>query len=392
MLRLGLIGFGQQGKLYASILTGTSLPGMPPLPRAEDCVLTAVSARNEAMREQIEALPGVRYYKDWQELIHSDVCDAVVITVPHFAHHEVAIAALEAGKHVLCEKPMTIRADDAQAILQTQEKYPDRKIAMMLNQRANPLLQKVKEIIASGELGAMRNSCYISSNWWRPDSYYESSPWRGTWGGEGGGIMVNQACHPLDIWIWLCGMPKSLYASCKEGAHRKIDVENDVMVIAQYPNGSHGTFVTCSHDLIGTDRLEISFEKGRILLEGNRKATIYRYTQSENSFGERYDFRTFYGVMARTPEAIFGQEELSVQSAFCEDYVRIFRNFAGYVFRDEAPIAPAEAGLMQVQLANAIQLSGWTGQEVPVPCNSVCYNDYLDKKIREGNAENSENI
>ena len=165
MVRFGIIGFGQQGKLYASILTGTPLPGMPPIPQPKDCVLTAISARNEAAKAQIEALPVVRYFQDWHELVASDTCDAIVITVPHFAHHEIAIAALESGKHVLCEKPMTIRASDAQAILNAQREHPACKLAMMLNLRANPLLQQVKAIIDSGELGAMRNSNYITNNW-----------------------------------------------------------------------------------------------------------------------------------------------------------------------------------------------------------------------------------
>ena len=386
MVRIGLIGFGQQGKLYSAILTGMALPGMPAIPKPDDCVLTAVSARNKACREQIEAM-GVRYFQNWQDLVASDVCDAVVITVPHFAHHEIAIGALNAGKHVLCEKPMTIRASDAQAILDAQQANPGTKLAMMLNQRANSLLQKVKGIIDSGELGTIRSSNYITNHWWRPDSYYASNSWRGTWAGEGGGILVNQACHPLDLWIWLCGMPQTVYARCLEGAYRNITVENDVTVLAQYENGSQGVFTTCSHDLLGTDRLEISFEKGKIILEENRKATILRYTQPEGSFGNTYDFRTFYGVLMQNPQAIYTREELTAETAFCGDYVQMFRNFAGYILRDEEPIAPAQAGLMQVQLANAIQLSGWTRQEVTLPCCCEDYNCLLARKIQEETAQ-----
>lgn len=380
MVRFGIIGFGQQGKLYASILSGTALPGMPSIAKPAECVLTAVSARNEACKEQITAM-GACYFQDWRDLIHSDVCDAVVITVPHFAHHEIAIAALESGKHVLCEKPMTVRAEDALAIRQAQQAHPESKLAMMLNQRGNSLLQKIKAIIDSGELGPMRNSNYITTNWWRPDSYYESNPWRGTWGGEGGGILVNQACHPLDLWIWLCGMPQSVYARCAEGAHRAIDVENDVMVLARYADGRQGVFTTCSHDLMGTDRLEISFEQGKILLEGNRKATVYRYTNRENDFGQMYDFRTFYGVLAQNPDTVYQKEELFSQNGFCDDYVAMFRNFAGFVLRDESPIAPLEAGQLQVELANAIQLSGWTNQEITLPCSGADYNKHLAAKI-----------
>ena len=382
MVRFGIIGFGQQGKLYASILTGKALPGMPAIPKPEDCVLTAVSARKESAREEIQGLPGVRYFQDWQDLIASDVCDAVVITVPHFAHHQIAIAALKAGKHVLCEKPMTIRASDAEAILHAQQKHPESKLAMMLNQRANPLLQHIKCIIDSGELGTMRNSYYITNNWWRPDSYYESNAWRGTWNGEGGGILVNQACHPLDLWIWLCGMPQAVYARCREGAHRNITVENDVTVSARYPGGGQGVFITCSHDLLGTDRLEILFDKGKILMEGNRKATILRYTQPENTYGETYDFRTLQGMLMRSPDSFYQKEALTAQNAFCLDYVQMLENFAGYVLRDEKPFVPATDGLMQVQLANAIQLSGWTGKEVTLPCSSALYNHYLHEKMQ----------
>ena len=348
-------------------------------------MLTAISARNESFKEQIEAM-GVRYFQNWQDLVASDACDAVVITVPHFGHHEIAIGALNAGKHVLCEKPMTVRASDAEAILAAQQANPGTKLAMMLNQRANSLLQKVKGIIDSGELGPMRSSYYISNHWWRPDTYYASNSWRGTWGGEGGGILVNQACHPLDLWIWLCGMPQAVFARCREGAFRDITVENDVTVLARYSDGGQGVFITCSHDLLGTDRLEINFEKGKILLEDNRKATILRYTQPEGSFGEDYDFRTFYGILMQNPSSIYTTEELTAESAFCGDYVQMFRNFAGYILRDEAPIAPAQAGLQQVQLANAIQLSGWIGQEVTLPGDDEHYNRLLAQKIQEEHA------
>ena len=382
MLRFGIIGYGKQGQLYAGILSGTPHWGGFTAPMPEGCVLTAVSSGNEANRAQIEALPNVRYFKDWRELLASDACDAVVITVPHFAHHEIAIAALEAGKHVLCEKPMTIRASDGEAMLAAAQAHPECTLAMMLNQRSNPLLRRIKSIIHGGELGALRNSYYMTNNWWRPDNYYGDG-WRGTWQGEGGGILVNQAPHPLDLWIWLCGMPQSVYALCREGAYRSIGVENDVMAIAKYPNGTQGIFTACSHDLMGTDRFELAFDKGKIVLEGNRKATILRYAKTEEEFGEMYDFRTFGGVLARTPEEIYTKEELTDSSVFCDDYVEMFRNFAAHILHGEPLIASGQDGLNQVRLANAIRLSGWTGREVPLPCDAEEYNAWLERKIQE---------
>ena len=383
MLRIGVIGYGAQGKLYTGILSGTAHGGWPAFSQPNGCVLTAVSARNEEARATVEALPNVRYFKDWREMVASDACDAVVITVPHFVHHEIAVAALEAGKHVLCEQPMTIRASDGELIAEAAARNPHAKLAMMFNQRSNPLLGKLKEIIDSGELGELRNSYYMTNNWWRPDNYYAGNAWRGTWTGEGGGILVNQACHPLDLWIWLCGMPEAVFATCLEGAHRSITVENDVMALARYASGGRGIFTACAHDLLGTDRLEMAFDKGKIVLEGKSKATILRYTHTEQGFGELYDFRTFSGVLAKSPDAVYSQELLTDDSAFGDDYIRMFENFADYVAGDAAAIATLEDGLRQVQLANAIQLSGWTGREVTLPCTAEKYDRHLQRKIDE---------
>lgn len=382
MLRIGVIGFGVQGKLYSGILSGTAQGKWPVLPNPAHCVLTAVSSGNAENRAAIEAIPNVQYFKDWRELLASDSCDAVVITVPHFAHHEIAVAALEAGKHVLCEKPMTIRASDAETIMAAAERHPESKLAVMFNQRSNPLLRRLKALIDSGELGELRNSYYMTNNWWRPDNYYGDG-WRGTWKGEGGGILVNQAPHPQDLWIWLCGMPQSVYAACREGAYRNIGVENDVMVIAKYPNGCQGIFTACSHDLMGTDRMELAFDKGKIILEGNRKATVLRYAKTEQGFGEVYDFRTFGGVLAHSPEEIYTKEELTDDSVFADDYVRMFENFAAHILHGEPLIASGQAGLHQVRLSNAIRLSGWTGREVQLPCDTTEYNCWLDRKIEQ---------
>ena len=383
MLRIGVIGYGVQGKLYTGILSGTAHGNWPVLPQPAGCVLTAVSARDASVRELVEAVPNVRYFQDWRTLIASDACDAVVITVPHFAHHEIAVAALEAGKHVLCEKPMTVRASDGEAILEAARKHPHSKLLMMFNQRTKPVYRKIKDMIEAGELGKLRNSYYMTNNWWRPDNYYAGNGWRGTWSGEGGGILVNQACHSLDLWIWLCGMPEAVFASCGEGMHRNISVENDVMVMARYADGSRGIFTTCSHDLMGTDRLELAFDKGKVIVEGGRKATVLRYKKTEEEFGELYDFRTFGGVLSRTPYEIYTQEELTDSSVFADDYVSMFENFARYVAGEEAPVATLEDGLAQVRLANAVQLSGWTGAEVRLPCDTREYDAYLERKMRE---------
>jgi len=148
--------------------------------------------------------------------------------------------------------------------------HPEVSFGIMFNQRTNKLYQKIKEIVASGELGEIRRSQWMINSWWRPDSYYQQSAWRATWGGEGGGVLVNQAPHQLDLWQWICGIPVKVFSKNINGCHRNIGVENDVTMLVEFANGATGTFTTCTHDAIGTDRLEIDLDGGRSLLRTAR--------------------------------------------------------------------------------------------------------------------------
>lgn len=198
-VRLGIVGMGVQGSLYANILTGTPIPYMPPIKKPKGCILTAVSSRSEKAKEFTSHLPNVAFFSDWKTMIDSNICDAIIITVPHFIHHEVAIYALRAGKHVLCEKPMDIRASDVYEVARVKNEADKLAFGIIFNQRTNAVFRRLKEIISSGDLGEMRRINWICNNWWRPDSYYASTAWRGTWNGEGGGITVNQVPHQLDL-------------------------------------------------------------------------------------------------------------------------------------------------------------------------------------------------
>lgn len=375
-LRFGIVGMGVQGSLYAAILTGAPLPQLGVLPKPGNCVLTAVSSRSPETAEKAAAL-GVKWFADWREMVNSDVCDAVIITVPHYLHHEVAIFAMEHGKHVLCEKPAGVRASDVRKMLDARG---DRALGMILNQRTNPLFRKLNAIVASGEMGQLRRSNWICNAWWRPDSYYASNAWRGTWAGEGGGVVVNQLPHQLDLWLCLTGMPTQLYCLAKEGAWRDIGVENDVTVTTQYPGGATGVLVSCTHDPLGTDRLELDFDQGKILVEGSKKATIYRFRQPEQVWNQTVDHMQM-AYLAATPEKLYTVEELTAQQGFGTAYTEIFENYAEHIIGGVPLIANGEDGLRQVQLANAIQLSGWKNAPVAVPCDENEYDAWLQKRI-----------
>ena len=377
-VRFGIIGMGVQGSLYASILSGRQHPGRGPLPRPEGCVLTAVSSRRDKSGEAAEL--GVRYFADWRGLIDSGECDAVILTVPHFRHHEIAVYAMEKGVHVLCEKPAGVRASDVEKMLAARERTGT-KLGMFLQQRTIPLFRQLKAIIDSGELGRIRRSNWIVNTYWRPDSYYASAAWRGTWKGEGGGILVNQLPHYLDLWQYLCGVPEKIYAVNRHGAFRNITVENDVTVLAEYPGGATGVFVACTHDPMGTDRLEIDLDGGKIVVENSSRAQVHRFRETEAAWNESLTADEMERFVRA--EGHHDTKILDEGLAYGVSHSRILENFARHVRLGEPLYADGPDGLRQVELANAIALSGWLGAPVSVPCDSGRYDEELQKRMDE---------
>ena len=387
-VRVGIVGMGVQGSLYANILTGTSIPYLPPIRKPDRLLLTAVSSRSEKAKEFASHLEDVTYFSDWKAMIDSDLCDAIIITVPHNLHHEVAIYALEAGKHVLCEKPADVRASDVEKMIAARDASKEHglngglALATLFNQRTNPLFRRLKKLIWTGELGEMRRVNWICNNWWRPDSYYKSNSWRATWSGEGGGITVNQIPHQLDLLNMLCGIPSRVYSINRYGAHRDIHVENDVTISLEYPNGATGVFIACTHDPLGTDRLELDFSKGKIVVENSTQAIIYRFHQSEEEWNESLSMQDLM-MMRQNPDNLYQTEEIKVSSTYGTEYVDIFENFANHILTGEPLFATMEDGLREVQLANSIQLSGWSGMPIDHPSNTGAYDAWLESKIKE---------
>ena len=384
-IRFGLIGIGAQGGAYAGFLTGTGgMPGMPAAPCPPHCALGAlcdIDPEKEKMCK--EKYPEFPFFKDWKEMVDSGKVDAVVTTVPHYLHHEIAIYCLEHGMNVLVEKPAGVRAKDVMAMNKCAAEHPDVAFGIMFNQRTNKLYQKIKEIVASGELGEIRRSNWIINTWWRPDSYYRQSDWRATWGGEGGGVLVNQAPHQLDLWQWICGIPNKVYAKCLYGCHRDIVVENDVTVVTQYPNGATGSFITCTHDAIGTDRLEIDLDKGKIVVEDSKKATIYRMKKSE---AEMNDTMSMMEVAMLTMGnsaggGLYDIEEFENTDGWGVQHVTVMENFAQHILTGSPLLAPGSDGINGVNLANATQLSSWLGKEVDNPVDPELYAAELNKRI-----------
>ena len=388
-IRYGIIGFGAQGASYVNILTGTpAFPGFPAAAIPPHCELGAICDNDPAKREAAAAkFPNIPIYADYKEMIASGNVDAVITTVPHYLHHEMAIYAMEHGMHVIGEKPAGVRASDVQKMLDCAEAHPEVKLGIMFNQRTNKLYQKIRQIVASGELGEIRRSNWIINTWWRPDSYYRQSDWRATWGGEGGGVLVNQAPHQLDLWQWICGTPVEVTSVNINGAHRDIGVENDVTIVTKYANGATGSFITCTHDAIGTDRLEIDFDAGKIVVENSLKATVYRMTKDGQRVTEKYmnDNISMMELMMLTRSngggGLYEIEEFENNDAWGVQHGTVMANFASHVLFGTELLAPGADGIMGVRLANASQLSAWTGKTVSYPCDEAEYNAELNKLI-----------
>ncbi len=379
-IRYGIIGIGNQGTTYCRHLLGIS--GAQPMPHSALGAVCDIDPAREAFCR--ETFPDVPFYRDWKEMVCSGSVDAVITTVPHYLHPEIAIYCMEHGMNVLVEKPAGVYAKAVREMNECAAAHPEVTFGIMFNQRTNSLYQKLRGIVASGELGQMRRTNWIINSWWRPDSYYRQSAWRATWGGEGGGVLVNQAPHQLDLWQWICGVPSRVYAKCLYGCHRDIVVENDVTVVTEYPNGATGSFIACTHDPLGTDRLEIDLDKGKIVVEGSSKATVYRLNKTEDELNATVTMMQMSKLMAGNSAGagdMYTTETIESGEGWGQQHIIVMENFAKHILEGEPLLAPGSDGINGVNLANAILLSSWLGREVDNPVDEELYLEELNKRI-----------
>ena len=376
-VRLGIIGLGQQGGMYASLINDGRVPHL---------TIGAICDIDPAKRELARTTyPGVPVYDDLDALLVSGDVDAVVTTTPHYLHPEMGIAALKAGLHVLVDKPAGVYTKQAQELVDFAATRPELTFAIMFNQRMNPLYRALKEIVDGGEIGSIRRSTWTITTWWRPQGYYDSSAWRATWGGEGGGVLVNQAPHQLDLWQWICGVPKTVFSKLGYGVNRDIAVENEVNAMVDYGDGVTGSFVTCTYDIAGTDRLEILGDAGKIVVEDSKRAIITRLRKPEQELSAGMDMndvmRLFTGKVDLN--TLYTQETLEFESAFGSQHADVLENFALNIVDGTPLVAPGADGMHGVRLANAIHLSSWKGEEVPLAFDADEYLTLLNDRIRE---------
>ena len=361
-VRIGIVGFGNMGSAHAACIHSGKIQN---LQLAAVCDISDVRA--QLCRELYPEIP---VFADYNEMFASGLLDAVIVAVPHRLHSLIGIAALQAGLHLLSEKPLDARLSQAQKLVEAAQQS-GRVFAIMFNQRTNPLFRRAREIVQSGELGALKRSVWIITNWYRTQHYYDSGVWRATWAGEGGGVLLNQAPHNLDLWQWICGMPKSIVAFCDIAKYHDIEVEDDATIYARYANGAVGTFITTTGEYPGTNRLEIAGECGKIVLEDG---VLKWWRLSENEKNVRLDSSSESSSVPFTYSEYRPTEPETAHAG-------ILQNFTNAILFNEPLIAPGADGLNQLSLTNAAYLSEWTGNsEVVLPLDADRFDCELDAR------------
>ena len=248
-VRLGLIGYGKMGAVHAGLILAGKVPELE---------LTAVA---ESAPGRLDALAGPSKFSEPAELLASGLVDAVLIATPHPTHVPLGLAALRAGLHVLVEKPLAVHKADAQRLVAAGRRRPRQVFGEVFNQRTDPFFRKIRELVRGGEMGTVRRINWTITNWFRPEAYYRSSGWRATWAGEGGGVLLNQSVHNLDLFQWIFGWPRRVRAHCQFGRYHDIEVEDDVTAHLAYPDGLRAAFITSTGEAPGTNRLEVAADE-----------------------------------------------------------------------------------------------------------------------------------
>ena len=382
MLRMGIIGIGNMGKGHAKNILGGNIPGLQ---------LTAVCDTDSDKLAQARGLFGdsIRYFETPDEFYsNSNLIDAVLIATPHYDHPQLAIRGFEQGLHVLVEKPAGVYTKQVREMNDTAEKS-GKVFGIMYNQRTNPVYQRVRDLVQSGQLGTMKRMVWIITDWYRPQAYHDSSDWRSTWALEGGGVLLNQDPHQLDLWQWMVGMPKRIRSFAYYGKHYDIEVEDDVNVFAEYDNGMLANFITTTGETPGTNRLELSGSMGKLVVE-NDKLTFSRNCMDEREFNAKWDAKwentnwqaTWSGVMGR-PEVWTCDIPVSTENP---QHTGILKDFVDVIQSGKTSanlLAPGAEGINGLMISNAIHLSSWTDQWVqPQNLDEDLFYTMLQDKIR----------
>lgn len=379
MVKIAVIGVGRMGSKHARNLAK----------RIKIAELVAVCDSDSQKADKVADSLRVRAYYDVKDLLEKETLDAVVIATPHYSHVEIAKLCIEKKINVLSEKPISVTTLEAQELLELEKENPELICAMMYNQRTNRMYKKAKELISNGQIGKIQRVNFIITDWYRAQFYYNMGGWRASWSGEGGGTLINQCVHQIDLLQWLVGMPKIIKAYCKT-VGRRITTENDVTALMRF-DGFDGVFTASTHEVPGTNRLEIAGDKGKIIIEKfkmryiiNSKSEPEINQRAKRDYGNKKDkkgkkYKYSYGLSNMIKDGIRGQQ------------CNILENFLQAIETKDKSILVADLaeGINALTIINGIIMSSWTNEEINIPFDDEKYVELLDKKINEEKATNN---
>ena len=366
-VRIGIIGFGGMGTAHANYLHKGEVPG---------AVLTAICDQNPDRLNKGRQSFGdsIQYFDNADALYASKAVDGVLIATPHYDHPPLAIKALQSGIHALVEKPAGVYTRQVRELNEVAAKS-DRMFGIMFNQRTRTGHQKMRELVASGELGEIKRTMYVITTWLRNQIYYDVGGWRGTWAGEGGGVLMNQSPHNLDLFQWICGMPKRIRAFCGFGKYHNIETEDDCTAYLEYANGATGIFITSTGEAPGTQFLEIVGDRGKVVLDSSGRSETITFWRTAKPVSQH---------IRESKNGFAGPEvwRCEIPSGGGEEHKGVTKNWVSAILKGTPLLARGEEGINGVELANAMQLSTWLDSWVDLPVDEQAYYDRLQEMIK----------
>ena len=365
-IRLGIIGIGNMGSSHAKNLKEGKCPDI------ELVAIADIDQERIAWAKQQGYGENIIYFNDAIEMLDSGIIDGCLVAVPHYSHTEHAIECMKRGIHVMVEKPAGVYTKQVKEMNTCADEHPEAVFGMMFNQRTNCVYRKLKELVDSGKYGQIRRTNWLITNWYRPQAYYDSGSWRATWAGEGGGVLLNQCPHQLDLWQWICGMPVKVQAHLSFGKWHDIEVEDDVTAYVEYANGATGVFITTTGDACGTNRFEIQMDKAKLVVEGN-VLTVDEFETSEPEFSKTNTMP--FGSIKTTriiPETDGENQQHS----------GVLNAWADAILNGGKMVAEGKEGLNGLTLSNAMHLSAFLGKEIELPFDDELYYEELMKRVK----------
>ena len=363
-IRLGIIGIGNMGSGHACRVVDGECP---------DFELTAVADINPAREAWTAGRLGknVTFFDSAEKMLDSGLVDACIIATPHFAHPPLAIACMERSIHVMSEKPAGVYTRQVREMNETADRHPEVVFGLMFNQRTNCVYRKMRELVQSGKYGRIRRTNWIITDWYRPQAYYDSGAWRATWAGEGGGVLLNQCPHQLDLWQWICGMPVKVQAHLQYGLWHDIEVEDDVTAYVEYENGATGVFVTTTGDAHGSNRFEIQMDRAKLLVEHDQ-LMLEEFSVPEPE----------WSATNKEPFASMPSKQMMVETdGLNPQHTGVVNAWGGAILRGEPLVADGREGINGLMLSNAMHLSAFLGKEVTLPIDEDLFYEELKKRI-----------